>query len=242
MIKIILGNAWFKIQHINVWYDRENIKTLFILKIYLYVINQTLRTSRMWHKINFLVELNRIEFRLFLLQDRGSFCSEMDEVLDCGLEESSNSNPPVTFTIGLILLGKVWTSLSPNYGLNIITFVIRQGMLWYQITFEGLNAINKEIKLNNFSLTGYYTGIKKPSGPFCFPIPGGWIVGYIPILRVLALFDMQTTSFWIWTQITVSISIDIADISRDQTTSAFCFLILSMVSLKTQSSLLLVAI
>ena len=38
------------------------------------------------------------------------------------------------------------------------------------------------------------------------PIDGGRIAGYIPLARVLALYEMQRASSSIWTQVTMSIS------------------------------------
>ena len=38
--------------------------------IYIYIyIYQPLRSGRIWHRVNFLAEFNRFEFRVFLLLD-----------------------------------------------------------------------------------------------------------------------------------------------------------------------------
>ena len=42
---------------------------LYICNIYDLYIYQPLRSGRKWHKVNFLVDFNRFEFRVFLLLD-----------------------------------------------------------------------------------------------------------------------------------------------------------------------------
>ena len=41
--------------------------------------------------------------------------------LDCVYKVSLHPSYAITFTFELMPLGKVWTPLSPSYGLNIIT-------------------------------------------------------------------------------------------------------------------------
>ena len=55
----------------------------------------------------------------------------MVKALYCGIVESSNSNSAITFTFGRILLGKVWTSYPPSYGLNSTTTFLQEGWIWH---------------------------------------------------------------------------------------------------------------
>ena len=50
---------------------------------------------------------------------------------------------------------------------------------------------------------------KDPILPNYLPIAGRKIVGFMPFLSVLALCDMQITSFRIWTRVSESTSYDI---------------------------------
>ena len=50
--------------------------------------------------------------------------------------------------------------------------------------------------------------LKSPVYSITLPIAKGRIIGFIPFSSVLALCEMQTFSFRIWTRVTVSISYD----------------------------------
>ena len=52
------------------------------------------------------------------------------------------------------------------------------------------------------------TKVKEPSLPYYSSIVGVRIIGFIPFLRVLVLWEMQSASFRIWTRVAVSISND----------------------------------
>ena len=58
----------------------------------------------------------------------------------------------------------------------------------------------------SFSLTGLLTKVLVPDRPYYLPIAAGRTDGFLYFPRVLALWEMQITSYWIWTRLTVSIS------------------------------------
>ena len=68
----------------------------------------------------------------------------------------------------------------------------------------------------SFSKYSYHTKVKEPSLPYCLFIAGGRIIGYMPFPRVLALCEMQTSLFRIWTQVAVSISYDDGTLSTSK--------------------------
>ena len=69
------------------------------------------------------------------------------KAMDCGIVLSSNSSRAITFTFGLIILGKVWTPNPLSYGLNSTTAVLLEGWRWYQITHQGWYAIKQTKQL-----------------------------------------------------------------------------------------------
>ena len=68
-----------------------------------------------------------------------------------------------------------------------------------------LTGLNFEF---SFSQTGYLTTVKEPSLPYYLLIVEGRIVGFIPLPKELAQYEMQTDSSKIWTQVAMSISDD----------------------------------
>ena len=68
-----------------------------------------------------------------------------------------------------------------------------------------LTGLNSEF---TFSKTSCLTKAEEPSLLYYLPIAGGRIIGFIPILRVLVLCEMQSVSSSIWTRVAVSISYD----------------------------------
>ena len=72
----------------------------------------------------------------------------------------------------------------------------------FQQSFAGFNA---EF---SFSSIGWHTKVKESSLLNYLPIACGRIVGFIPFLKVLTLFQKQTASARIWTRFPVSISND----------------------------------
>ena len=77
---------------------------------------------------------------------------------------------------------------------------------------RSLIGLNTEFLLDWLSYQG-----KRASMPYYLPISGGWILGCIPFPRVLALYEMQTTTLRTWTLVTVSISYT----NNHYTTSAY---------------------
>ena len=58
--------------------------------------------------------------------------SVMSKVLDSSFKvTNSKSGRAITFTFGLILVGKLWTPYFPSYSVNSITTVLLQGWLWH---------------------------------------------------------------------------------------------------------------
>ena len=87
----------------------------------------------------------------------------------------------------------------------------------YKINFyRSLTGLNSEISF----YTGCRTEVKKPRLLKYLYIGGKRIVGFKHLPITLVLREMQTTSFRIWTLITVSISNMITVTSR-----AFCYII-----------------
>ena len=71
---------------------------------------------------------------------------------------------------------------------------------------RSLTGLNSEC---SFSLTSCLTKVEEPSLPYYLPIAGGRIIGFIPLPRVLVLYEMQSVSSRIWTpRVAVSISYD----------------------------------
>ena len=60
----------------------------------------------------------------------------------------------------------------------------------------------------SFSYTSCLTKAEEPSLPYCLPVAGGRIIGFIPFPRVLVLCEMQLVSSRIWTRVAISISYD----------------------------------
>ena len=63
---------------------------------------------------------------------------------------------------------------------------------------------------------GSHTNVKKLSLPYYLPLAGRRIFGFIPFLRVLARWEMQTASLRVWTRVSMSISY----VDNNSTTSA----------------------
>ena len=59
-----------------------------------------------------------------------------------------------------------------------------------------------------FFKTSYHTKIKEPNLPYYLPIAGRSIIRYIFFPKVLVLWEIQQSSFRIWTQVIKSISYD----------------------------------
>ena len=70
---------------------------------------------------------------------------------------------------------------------------------------RSLTGLNSEF---SFSSTSCLTKAEEPSLPYCLPIAGGRIIGFIPFPRVLVLCEIQLFSTRIWTRVAVSISKD----------------------------------
>ena len=58
----------------------------------------------------------------------------------------------------------------------------------------------------SFSKTGCHTNVKEPSLPYDLSLAGWRILGFISFQRVLALYERQNASYWIWTLVSLYIS------------------------------------
>ena len=81
----------------------------------------------------------------------------------------------------------------------------RAGYDTRSIFMRSLTGLNLEY---SFSKTSCLTKAKDPSLSYYLPIAGGRIIGFIPLQRVLVLYEMQPVSSRIWTRVAVFISYD----------------------------------
>ena len=137
-----------------------------------------------------------LEFRVFLLLD---WLPHLDE----------KPNPPYYWPItggrndGFMLLRfpsmETVTPTAPPFAViynYIIIFNNPSARAEYDTRSILSGGLNSEI---SFSLTSCLTKAEEPSLPYCLPIAGGRVIGFIPFPRVLVLCEMPSVSSRIWT-------------------------------------------